>query len=492
MQKAWIETAWQHYKTGDLVSAQQMCAAELSRNSQDPNALRLMGLIAYQTDHPDEAIYFYERALRQAPRMGPWYYDLAKAYKTSGYIEEAITAVSRALQFAPDNAEYHGFLGGVYTDLNQIDNAIKSHQRARELNPKSTAAAYGLVFLAINDQYTLTDEEASSIRALADDESLTGRQRSVVRFACGELSHKEKNYDDAFNYFQSANQLKLESFKEYEKFNGEQHVEAIDRIVEFFNKEFFEHRKDFGSRSEVPVFIVGMPRSGTTLVEQIVSSHPQVHGAGELLHIGIIANDVLKDKETGKEFPEILDDIEQEKLTQLAEQYLFRVMQKAGDVVRVTDKMPTNFQLLGLIYTLFPNARVLHVRRDAMDSCWSGFRRNIKAKYTNSFEDIGEVYKQYTRLMKHWHAVSPIKILDVTYEELVVNYEETCRRMIEFLDLEWDDSCLNHVGSRESIGTASKLQVRQPVYTSAVGGWKCYEKHLQSLKEILDVAATAQ
>ncbi|MCG8433939.1 MAG: sulfotransferase [Gammaproteobacteria bacterium] len=480
-----IDAAWQCYKTNDLAGAHKICVELLAKNADHPDALRLMGLIAYQTGHYDEAVYFHERVLQIATQIGSWNLELARAYKMAGYTNQAVKVVEQALEYSPGNEDYHCFLGDIHAELGRLDEAASHYRSAIQRNKKNTAAISGLVLIAVNEGCELTAGELASIEELADDDALRDREKSLIQFALAELANHEKRYDDAFHFYSSANEAKRNSISREERFNADRRIAATDSIIRFFDKAFFSGWRRFGSQSNVPVFIIGMPRSGTTLVEQILSSHPQVYGAGELRHIGEMADGLVQVTEADKAFPETLVHVEHERMMELAEYYISILNRKAGTALRVINKMPTNFQYLGLIYALFPNAKIIHVRRDPMDTCWSIFRRNLKHKYANSLEDIAVAYQQYVRLMDHWRREPQLVILDVDYEELIRDREEISRGMIKFLELDWDAACLDHAVNSEPVRTLSKLQVRRPLYTDAIGSWRYYEKHLHALREAL-------
>jgi hypothetical protein len=250
-----------------------------------------------------------------------------------------------------------------------------------------------------------------------------------------------------------------------------------------FTPAFFAERRGvFGSPSDVPVFIVGMQRSGTTLTEQIAASHPQVYGAGELEHIRRIAGMI----KIGRPESTVRQLTSADSLA-LAGDYLRKVREIGGDALRIVDKMPHNFQYLGLIAILFPKARIIHCTRDPMDNCVSCFTQSFTGHhgYNTDLRQLGLYYREYRRLMDHWRRVLPIPMLEIDYEEMVADQETQSRRLIDFLGLDWDPACLNFHETDRSVQTASRWQVRQPIYKTSVKRWKDYEKHLGPLKKAL-------
>ena len=246
-----------------------------------------------------------------------------------------------------------------------------------------------------------------------------------------------------------------------------------------FDADFLATRQGFGDDSEVPVFIVGMPRSGTTLVEQIAASHPAVFGAGERDDIGALA---------GAQFPGGTADLDAVAAGTLARTHLERMRDLAGEALRITDKTPVNFLYLGLIALLFPRARIVHCRREARDVCLSCYFQNFVAglPWATDLADLGRYHRAYRRIMDHWHQVLPLTILDVDYQDLVAAPEEGSRRIVDFLGLPWDDACLDFHRSRRTVRSAANWQVRRPIYATSVGRWKAYEPWLGPLLDALD------
>jgi hypothetical protein len=257
-------------------------------------------------------------------------------------------------------------------------------------------------------------------------------------------------------------------------------------MIEIFTQAFFDKRDARGLSSERPVFIVGMPRSGTTLTEQIISSHPLVHGAGELGRIPeLIGQTTREAQEAGEQvgFPGWVPMVEDEKFAELAQGYLDYIAELNGDALRVTDKMPHNFQNVGLIAAMFPNARFVHCMRDPVDNCLSCFQQNFAMPHTYSTNlgDLGHHYREYRRIMAHWRKVIPNRMYEVQYEELVADQERVSRELIAFCGLDWDDRCLEFNKKKGAVKTASVWQVRQPIYADSVKKWKMYDGYINEL-----------
>jgi Sulfotransferase family len=303
-------------------------------------------------------------------------------------------------------------------------------------------------------------------------------------FTAAELLDRAGRYDEAFSLAAKGNGL----------YRGERYDPAAYEHLTYPQIEYFT-RERIGSmpkatvRSDKPVFIVGMPRSGTSLVEQILASHPAVHGAGELdfiHHVWVGMLDMLGSN--FGQYPKCLDHLTTEQVDGMADVYLAPLVAMKPDAMRITDKMPQNFLHLGLIASLFPGARIIHCMRDPMDTCLSCFMThfNHPQPFKHDLAQLGHFYRLYEKLMAHWKAVIDLRTLEVSYEEVVANPKEQSRRMVEFLGLPWDDRCLAFHQTKRPCATASVMQVRRPVYNSSVGRWRHYEKHLGRLQTALE------
>ncbi len=298
------------------------------------------------------------------------------------------------------------------------------------------------------------------------------------------------DYDEAFHCFRAGNDLR----KAGHRYQPEEESLFVDRLMASFNKELFGEKERIGNRSERPVFIVGMPRSGTTLVEQILASHPQVHGHGELEEMAELVRGLSERLGSRQPYPECVKTLDEITAGSLAEAHLAQLERHGCGVVRSIDKMPHNFLHLGLIALLFPRARLIHCLRDPLDTCLSCYFQDFGSRHRFScdLEQLGRCYRNYQRLMAHWHATLPRPILDVPYEGLVHDQELWCRKLIDFLGLPWDERCLTYYKTERPVLTSSAWQVRQPIYTSSVGRWRHYAKHLGPLFSSLGLPPPAR
>jgi tetratricopeptide (TPR) repeat protein len=345
-----------------------------------------------------------------------------------------------------------------------------------------------LADLAANGHYRFPEALLERMEALASDPSSLPRNAATLHFALALLLEKRGAEEDAFEHYRQANALKHRLLHEAGRaFDPDRHDRAIDQLIAAYSPAFFQRVRGFGLDTELPVFIVGMPRSGTTLVEQILSRHPSVFAAGELTKGGQLAEELPIRLGTAEGYPRCLDRLDQPTAQSIAEDVRQRLARRGGPAARVTDKGPLNYLHLGLLATLFPRARVIHCRRDPRDVCVSCYFQYFQdeADFTWDLSDLGRYYRAYERLMEHWRRVLPAQPLDVVYEELVTDPEPVIRRLVAFCGLPWDDRCLASHESRRPVQTLSKLQVRRPIYTTSVGRWRRFEKHLGPLLEAL-------
>ena len=427
------------------------------------------------------AIECYRQVLRLLPENAEAWSRLGAALRLHQRLAEAIEAFRTALQIKPDYPDAHNNLGLVHAALGDLEAATACYRKAIELDPDYAPAYENL---AKSRRYGPADgDEIAHLQALVDSPELSESAQVSLHFALGKMLDDCGMFDEAFGHYRTANCLNHKT----KNFCRERCIARASENVKTFTSHFFEQCQISGHPSELPVFIVGMPRSGTTLVEQIIASHPQVFGADELPHIEVIAATLPGRLQTDHPYPQCATLIDPPLARSLADSYLEKLRAIGGDAERVSDKMPRNFFYLGLIALMFPRARIIHCRRDPMDVCLSIYFRRFAYGHGYAYDltDIAVHYRQYQRLMQHWHEVLPLEICDVQYEELVANQASESRRLIDYCGLPWDDRCLEYYENDRPVQSMSNWQVRQPIYTDSIQRWKHYEKHLDELKEML-------
>jgi len=434
-----------------------------------------------------EAEASYRDALRYKPDFAEVHTNLGVVLQDQGKVNEAEACFRESRRLRPDYTEAHVSLAIALAEQGKVDEAIASCKEAIRLNPDLVTAYYTLGAVAGSGGYRFSDVEIDKINSLLASGKLSAFEAGRLHFTLAGICDKKGAIDDAFAHYQAGNEQRLRHFREHgTPFDPERHRNMIMDLIATFDKDFFARLVPFGLDTELPVFIVGMPRSGTTLVEQILASHPLVYGAGELRDIPELAALLPGALHTWEKYPVCLSRLDGPALRAQAADQLRRLAQRGGQAERVVDKQPRNRLHVGLITVLFPRARVIHCVRDPMDTCLSCYQQHFDAlNFTSSLEHLGFYYRHYQKLMAHWREVLPKPMFELPYEDLVADLEGVSRQLVSFCGLEWDDRCLAFHENQRAVQTASTFQVRRPVYRSSVGRWKRYESHLKPLVDAL-------
>ena len=444
-------------------------------------ALNDLAVVLKDLGEGEEAEAACHQALALAPEAPGLHNTLANALREQGRLVEAEAANREALRLAPDFAAAHNNLGYLLQAQGRFGEARAAYEACIARDPGLIRAHANL---AILEKVKPGDPVVPRIEALLEKGGLPERDAAALNFALGKAYEDLGDRDRAFDLVRRANELCGGAGA----FDAEAWTGEVDRIVATFTPAFLKQRRELGDDSERPIFVLGMPRSGTSLVEQILAAHPQVAGAGELNHFFVVVRDLQRLLGAPEPYPACAGRIDAEAAGRLRAGYLARLHKVSEDAARVVDKMPNNFLRLGLIAMLFPRARVIHCRRDPRDVCLSCHFQNFQKAhtYTHDLANLGRYYRQYERLMDHWRTAIPNPILELDYETLVTDQEAATRRMVEFCGLGWDDRCLAHHEGDQPILTASIWQARQPVNRSSLARWRRYEKHLAPLLEALE------
>ena len=455
----------------------------------DVAALSQKASLALSRHNVVKAREYVEQALEQAPHAPALQVDLASVLFQEDDLDAAERCCKAALRAAPGLVGAYGMLSQIARTKGDFEMSRKYAEKVIELAPQKGGALSGLY--ASKKDVSEEDDVANVLARLEAQETTSQRDLTAYYYTLGELFHKLKAPERAIFFLKAANDFRRIGLKAEGHVYNRAHQEAVvTRMSQVFTRNFFDTHASTGLKTRRPVFIVGMPRSGTTLTEQIISSHPMAFGAGELGKIpelvGQTTREVVQAGETVG-FPGWIPLVEDEKFAALAQSYLDYIAELNADALRVTDKMPHNFMNVGLIATMFPNAAIIHVQRDPVDNCLSCFQQNFAMPHTYStnLADLGHHYREYRRLMAHWRAVLGDRMYEVRYEDLVADQERVSRELIDFVGLEWDDACLAFNEQKRSVKTASVWQVRQPIYKSSVKKWKMYEGYIDELLESL-------
>jgi len=463
-------------KTRDYAGAARAYQAALNLHPVRVETLTDFATVLTQLGAYTDALKCHERAMALAPNSPRVHAGHAATLKAARDIPASVDACRRSLALAADNPEVWLLLGGNLAALGQFEEAISCHRKALELQPDRIEASRRMAAAgaAIDDP-----DERDRLRAVAESADAPTAERISACFALGTVLDKAGQYDEAFQRFAAGNRLARNAFgADGRGFDRNALTHLVDRLIEAFPADVFAGGTAQGNPSDLPVFVVGMPRSGTTLAEQILVSHSLVAGAGELTEIGRIATALGANSHAFSPA-----DWDPAVVAREADAYLRALRQLDGDAVRITDKMPDNLLWLGLIAVLFPRARVIVCRRDLRDVCLSCYfqRFGPGLSWSCDLEDCAFRAQETERLWRHWRAVLPLRLLELHYETLIGDLEGQSRRMIEFLGLPWDPACLSFHETERQVMTASLWQVRQPLYASSAGRWQHYRRHLAPL-----------
>ncbi len=405
-----------------------------------------------------------------------------------GDLAAALTSYRRALTLKPDLADAYNNMGNVLKELGQLQEAHDAYLQAIRLDP-NIAGVY--VNLADSKKFAPGDPHLATMEALAEkSDGLSKTDRLQLDFALGKAYGDLKDYQRSFTHLLAGNAAKRATIA----YDEASVVGLFDRIEATFTRELMAQKSGGGDPSRMPIFVIGMPRSGTTLIEQIIASHPLVHGAGELQTFNDVVLAVRGPDGGTLRYPDFVPALDAAALRQIGARYIADVRKLAPSGERVTDKMPSNYYFAGLIHLALPNAKIIHSVRNPVDTCISCFSKLFTAEQNHTYDltELGRYYKRYEQLMAHWRRVLPAQaILDVRYEDVVADLEKQARRIIEYCGLPWDDRCLSFHETERPVRTASATQVRQPIYKSAVGRWRVYELQLAPLLRALGVAESA-
>jgi tetratricopeptide (TPR) repeat protein len=437
-------------------------------------------------DKIEETAAAVERAIALNPNNHDAVNLMGRVAFDRGDMQAAIAHYRRALRLKPDLADAHNNLGNVFKTLGQLDKAEAAYVEALRLDP-SIPGVY--VNLAERRTFRPNDPFLAAMENLAANSAgLSKTERLQLDFGLGKAYADLKEYGRSFAHFASGNAAKRATLS----YDEQAALAVFDRIEAIFTPELFAAKPGSGDPSSMPIFIIGMPRSGTTLIEQIIASHPLVHGAGELKNLNDVVRSVRGRDGNTIPYPEFVPAANAAALKKIGAGYVASLGQfLTGGHERITDKMPSNYYFAGLIHLALPNAVIIHTVRDPVDTCVSCFSKLFAAeqKHTYDLGELGRYHKRYRRLMDHWHRVLPAgRILDVSYEDVVADLEGQARRIIAHCGLKWDQRCLSFHETERPIRTASAAQVRQPIYQTAIGRWRVYEQHLGPLLSALDIS----
>lgn len=462
-----------HFKRNEKEKAFEYFHKALAIRPEYPEVHFCLGMMLKKMRREEEAISHFEKDLEIRPDNVVTHINIADALKLLGHEDKAISHYDEAIAISPNDPNIYNNRANAYKNIGMFSNAISDYEKALALNPRFMIALRNLLFLKPSA------ETVKKIEGIIRDNQVSETDLMELNFALGKYHDNRSDYAGAFKHYQTANQIRRKQVNYDPRFNSQ----SVGRLISAFNQGFLQQTKKFGAVSSLPVFIIGMPRSGTTLVEQIISSHPKVYGAGELSFLHTIEKKIDENTAGNNRYPESISSLTEADVKKYAEEYLSKISVYADESTLVVDKMPANFSRVGIIKLLFPDARIIQCIRCPEDICTSIYLNYFPYGNEYSFDlaEIGKYYLDYDRLMSHWHNLYPNEIYQVTYENLVNDIEGESRKLIKHLGLRWSKKCLDFYNLERSIRTTSNLQVRKPIYLDSVNRWKNYEPFLQPL-----------
>jgi tetratricopeptide (TPR) repeat protein len=443
----------------------------LELDPQEPKNHCDLGNALFDLRRPEAAVECYRHALALRSDYAAAHLSLSAALRLLRRADEAEASCQAALALEPHNVEAWSFLGELRADQGRFEEAHELFQRAIRIDP---SYPFAFCSIAMHRKMTATDHSwRQGVEALLD-RNLPMRHEASLRYALGKYFDDLGQYADAFGQYARANALTKRQDSSYD---GAKLTRQVDRIIDHCNTTFVRNAASHASSSELPVFIIGMPRSGTSLAEQILASHPAVVGAGELKFWDTAFRGLTETAGDG-DLP----------AHRVADAYLARLPAQGEGIRRVIDKMPANFLYAGFIHAVFPQARIIHMQRHPLDTCLSVYFQNFFGigRYANDFADLAHYYGEYVRITDHWRSMLPgASLLEIPYEGLIADQETWTRRMVEFIGLPWDPKCLDFERTERVVITASKWQVRQKIHARSAGRWRNYEPWIGPLVEAL-------
>jgi tetratricopeptide (TPR) repeat protein len=507
--------AAEHQKEGRIEEAERIYRRVLRKNPDNVDALRLLALLALRVDRQDDAESLLQRAIEIAPDFLLALLDLGRLRKEQDRYEEALECFDRVIALEPSQPQAHFLRAATLARASFTHESIDAYRSCLAVRPGHVGALLGLghVLKAVGDYDAAVSSYQACMReapdfgetywslanlktyrfddaTVAEMEMRAGasgaNEQSVVnfQFALGKAYEDRGDYERAWDHYRRGN----ETQRAQVKYDPVQTAVMNDRILAAFDSTLIEKLRGAGDPDPSPIFILGLPRSGSTLLEQILATHTDVEGTSELPYVGRLATSLNLNRPDGVNYPEAMRELAPSNLAALGRDYLARArMHRRSGASRFIDKMPNNFPNVGLIALVLPNAKIIDARRHPLDACLSNYRQ-LFAKgqnFTYDLTEIGEYYLEYQRMMDHWHDVLPGRVLTVQYEDVVGDFEPQVRRLLAFCGLPWQDACLRFYESERPVRTPSAEQVRQPIYDRSVGHWKHYEGQLGELIDVI-------
>ncbi len=506
-----IQSVVDIYKSRDLLKAKLLCEKLIIVNPKVAFLYNLMGLILTDQEKIQEAIECYEKGLKIDPNFAMIYNNLGLLFfnhKSNGNVKKAENYYLKSISLNKNIPEPHTNLGSLYNSLNKFEEAINCLKHAIHISPKFSHAHHNLgnIYVALGDftkarihfkesiksdpnfysshralsrltKYTDNNEHFNELKKIYEQININDTEFKMnIGYSLGKAYEDIKDFEKSFAYYSESNLL----YRKKINFSLDSEVRKFKEIKDIFNRNLYEKYPSSGYSKFSPIFIVGMPRSGTTLIEQILSSHHKVFGADEVEFLPKLMKKYFGNKNLNLFFKGVLDFNEKD-FEKMGEEYAIKMKNYSNNSERITDKLPENFLRIGFIKLILPKSKIIHCYRNPMDTCLSVFKNHFpggKIEFGYDLDDLFGFYNLYSDLMKYWNDLLPNFIFNIKYEKLISNTESEVRNLLKACQLEWSDECLNFYNNKRAIRTASDIQARNKIYKTSIDSWKNYQKHV--------------
>jgi tetratricopeptide (TPR) repeat protein len=503
-------------RKGAIAKAERLTREVLKKDPVDVMAIRMLAAIGIKVGQLGDAGNLLERCLELAPGFHLARHAYAVVLFRRNELEQALEQVEALLKAEPNNPNFlilkgtilvrkgdhlpalelyerllenypgqsgaHMNYGHTLKTIGRVDDAINEYRTSIGLRPATGEAYWSLANLKT---FHFSDEDIENMRAQIVPEGGDPEDQAHLAFALGKALEDRQRFDESFRYYALGNAVR----RQHHRFSAKINVVDTARQIRTLDRNFFEERRGWGCRAPEPIFVVGLPRAGSTLLEQILASHSQVEGTAELPDIIAMSRKLGKKsrKNPASDYPEVLATLSEEQVCELGESYMSTTQVQRRGAPFFIDKMPNNFHHIGLIHLILPNAKIIDARRHPMAGCFSCFKQLFARGQTFTYDltDLGRYYRDYMALMDHWDTVLPGRVHRVQYEQMVADSESEIRRLLEYCGLEFEEQCLRFYETERAVRTPSSEQVRRPIYKEGVEQWRHYEKHLEPLKKAL-------
>lgn len=510
-----IRLAQEKHKSGEPREADNIYRSILKRDPNHVEAARLLAGLAVEKKQYRDAEVFLRHAASIAPDYGLIWVDLTNVLREQEKYDDALEIALKVLELAPEKAESQMLIASVYGSMGRHEDAILCYRRTLEISPGRAGAMSSMAhhFKTVGRQeeaiemyrksivtkadhseaywslanlktFRFEPHEIEAMQTLLKDDGLADDARVQLHNALGLDYEAQKDFDRAFSHIEQCSSLR----RQYETYDPVEMETGIDEIIEIMDKAFVSEREGLGSSDDSPILIVGLPRSGSTLIEQILASHSMVDGTHELGDLPQVAKKIRRFSKKRSKFPDSLRNVSAENWSDIGNDYIESTRKFRGSSPYFIDKNPNNFIFVGLMRIALPGTKIINAMRHPLDSCFGSYKQLFASgqPFTYDLTELGEYYLQYQRLMDHWKEVTPGFTLDVHYEDVVGDLEGQVRRILDFCGLPFEENCLRFHETERAVKTASSEQVRQPIYSSSVNLWRNYEDHLDELIQVLE------